>query len=84
MNSDSRVSMRALREIHLRGFEIAIQEAQPWTLMLGYNALNGYRCAENKDLLRVFFVKNGDMRALCFLTGGTVLSITSRSLQEMM
>lgn len=50
-HSDSRVSLRALRDIHLRGFEIAIREAQPWTLMCGYNIVNGQRCSESRDLL---------------------------------
>ena len=51
MENDSIVSERALREIYLRSFEIAIQEGSPWIIMSSYNLLNGHRTSENSDLL---------------------------------
>ncbi|KAK9350057.1 glycoside hydrolase superfamily [Lipomyces doorenjongii] len=50
---DCVVSERALREIHLRPFEIAIRQCkeQPWSVMAAYNKLNGVYCSRNKYLL---------------------------------
>ncbi len=51
MESDSRLTERALREIYLRGFEICVRASQPWALMSSYNMVNGIRSSENRDLL---------------------------------
>ncbi len=51
MHTNAHVSERAAREIFLKGFEIAIKEAQPLSVMTSYNLINGIHAANNYDLL---------------------------------
>ena len=50
MGSDSIVSERALREIYLKGFEIAVKESAPMSIMTSYNLINGVHAANCRDL----------------------------------
>ena len=50
-HSNSHCSERALREIYLKGFEIAVKYSNPASLMTSYNLINGVHAANNKELL---------------------------------
>lgn len=45
------LSRRALYEIYLRGFELAVREASPWAVMTSYNYVNGQYASESPDLV---------------------------------
>ncbi|MBR3436952.1 MAG: glycoside hydrolase family 3 C-terminal domain-containing protein [Lachnospiraceae bacterium] len=50
-DSDSRVSIRALRELYLKAFEICVKVARPLAVMTSYNLINEKRASENRELL---------------------------------
>lgn len=51
MNNNALIDVRTMREIYLRGFEIAIKESKPWTVMTSYNYVNGTYTSESYDLV---------------------------------
>lgn len=52
--NNSQVSERALRDIYLKGFAIAVRESQPAAVMTSYNLLNGIHTAEHRGLLEKY------------------------------
>ena len=64
MYADSIVDERTLREVYLRPFEIAVREADPWTVMASYNRLNGEYCVESRRLLREILVEEWGFRGI--------------------
>ncbi len=53
LNSNSRVSPRALRDLYLRAFEICVRQAHPAAVMTSYNLINGVHTSESAQLLEV-------------------------------
>ena len=51
LNNNSKMSERALREIYLKGFQIAVEESKPFALMTSYNLINGIHTSQNPQLL---------------------------------
>jgi len=77
MTINSIIDERALREIYLNGFEIAIKGANPWSVMMAYNRLNGQYCCENKYLMQDILRNEWNYEGCIISDWGGVNDITS-------
>lgn len=62
--NDARLNTRPLRELYLRNFEIAVKEAQPWTMMTTTSTINGQPAKESHDLLTTILRKEWGYKGL--------------------
>lgn len=73
MGSDSILSERTLREIYLKGFEIAVKKSQPMAIMTSYNLVNGIHAANSYDLCTEVARKEWGFQGLIMTDWGTTL-----------
>ncbi len=70
-NVDAQITERALREIYLTGFEIAIRNSRPWTVMTSYNRLNGDYTSMKEDLTAGILREEWGFRGLVMTDWGS-------------
>ncbi len=74
--SNAVVDERALHEIYLYGFEIAVKKGRPWTIMTSYNMINGVYATENEWLLKDLLRQKWGYRGLIISGSGSVNNIS--------
>ncbi|KAI8267932.1 putative beta-glucosidase K [Colletotrichum sp. SAR11_239] len=78
---DEKIPERALREIHLKPFQIAVRDSNPWSIMTAYNKVNGDFCSANhyliRDILRGEWGWDGLVMSDWFGTNSVVPSLTA-------
>jgi beta-glucosidase len=72
MVSNSVIDERTLHEIYLPAFEIAVRQAQPWTVMCSYNQLNGTPASHNSLLLDTILKKDWGFKGFVVSDWGAV------------
>lgn len=75
--SNSQIDERALREIYLSAFEMAVKEAQPTTIMASYNRLNGKYACENKELLTDILREEWGFKGAVISDWGAAIDVVS-------
>ena len=72
MVNDSIVDEKALRELYLKPFEIAVKESSPWAIMASYNKINGVYACENSGLLQDILKKEWGYEGVVMSDWGAV------------
>lgn len=75
MHTNGHIGERAIREIYLKGFEIAVKAAQPMSIMTSYNLANGIHTANNYDLLTAVARNEWGFEGIVMTDWGTTGSI---------
>lgn len=75
MHTNAHIGERAIREIYLKGFEIAVKKAQPMSIMTSYNLINGVHTANSRDLLTAIARGEWGFEGIIMTDWGTTGSI---------
>ncbi len=78
-HTNAHVTERTAREIYLKGFEIAIKESNPLSIMTSYNLVNGEHAANNKDLLQYIARDEWGFEGIVMTDWGTTGTITFKN-----
>lgn len=73
MTGESVLDERTFREIYLKGFEIAVKKARPWTVMCSYNRLFGEFASQNERLLTGILRKEWGFEGVVISDWGAVV-----------
>ncbi|OAQ39769.1 glycosyl hydrolase [Pedobacter psychrophilus] len=77
-STNAEVSERALREIYLKAFQVALKESEPWTVMTSYNKLNGTYTAERYDLVTEILRNEWNYKGLVVTDWGAAKNVVDQ------
>jgi beta-glucosidase len=77
-STNAEVSERALREIYLKAFQVALKESEPWTVMTSYNKLNGTYTAERYDLVTEILRKEWNYNGMVVTDWGAAKNVVDQ------